>query len=175
MEDFTLIENILSKVPNKLVVDDIIQFIKTKDFNSHIFSNNDPNIYPNLLIYPNDLIFDNVSDDNIILYKGKYYRYDNPRIVYCISENQYIYYGYNDEGDNIIELFKCENWYNMFNYYKNHIYNKSIVLCERCNEKQATCITELLREYCKDCSDNISDNIWNCKYRRFTRFTIEGI
>ena len=112
MEDFSLIKNILSKVPNKLVVDDIIQFIKTKDFNSHLFSYS-KNIYPNVFIQYNN------SADRIKLYDGGLGQGNYINIVYYISENKYVYCGIID--GNTLEIFKSENWDEVVKYVKDNI------------------------------------------------------
>lgn len=118
MEDFPLIENILSKVPNKLVVNDIIQFIKTKDFNSHLFSNS-KNIYPNVHIQYNN------SADRIKLYDGGLGHGYYISIDYCISENKYIYCGVMDGYTSEMEIFKSENWDEVVKYVKCHMLNIS--------------------------------------------------
>lgn len=112
MEDlFNNIDEVLIKLPNKIVAEDIKNFL-TKKKNKHLFSD----IYnERTLINPNSFIKYTSNLDIISLYEGGTGLGTYLRVVYSIKENKYIFYTINQFEDPV-ENFKSENWLEFYLY-----------------------------------------------------------
>ena len=109
-------EDILIHIPDKIVVDDIKNYLDKKT-DKHLFSdiyNGKTSLSPNYLIkyYSNK--------DIINLYEGGLGMGNYISIAYSIKENIYIYYTINT-NENPVENYKSDNWFEFQSYVRKEL------------------------------------------------------
>jgi hypothetical protein len=111
-------ERILEYIPDKNIVDDILNFINNKS-KKHYFSE----IYKGrTMIYP-CFLMEYCSDDNVIkLYNGGNGLGHYMEVVYLVNEEKYAFYTIND-GCNPNEMFKCNDWNIFVTFVRNYLHD----------------------------------------------------
>jgi hypothetical protein len=109
-------EKLLLHLPDKIVADDITNFLLEKT-NKHLFSD----IYEGrTILNPNYLIQYNSNSDVISLYEGGVGFGNYLKVSYSIKENKYIYYTIN-QGESPRENFKSDNWLEFHTYVRKEL------------------------------------------------------
>ena len=109
-------EDILINIPDKIVVDDIKNYLDNK-INKHPFSD----IYnERTFLSPNNLIKYYSNKDIIYLYEGGLGMGNYISVAYSIKENKYIYYTIN-ANENPVENYKSDNWIEFQSYVRKEL------------------------------------------------------
>ena len=110
-------EDCLLQLPDKIVADDITNFLSKKT-DKHLFSdiyNGKTCLNPNYFIR----YYGNV---NIHLYEGSFGFGNYIKVIYSTKENKYIYYTINP-NENPREDFASENWVEFHTYVRKALLN----------------------------------------------------
>jgi len=114
-------EEFLQQIPDKIVVDDIMNYlnnIKDKHFFSDIYDGK-------TIINPAPFLEYHSNSDVIYLYEGNFGQGNYIGILYSTKEEKYIYFTsfdlYDINSQN--KIYENQDWNDIHKYVRNHIFN----------------------------------------------------